>query len=170
MLPVSASPAGRTDPNIFDLMQLPYPAIIFRDAAAVERVLIGDAGHHLRIDVVGGSVLDGPVRLRYRLTAGPALPSQILTLRRLIALQRLGRFPQRFFPRAPRAARWMRALQAFDGKRAGASNREIAATLYGDKIVQADWHSGPNYLRSRLARALRFATMLVQGGYLQMLR
>lgn len=170
VLPVSASRAARSDPTAFDLSRIVYPVHIFRDDAGIEHVLIGDPGHHLRFDVIEGSVLDGPVRLHYQLADGCALPARILTLRRLLALEHLGRFPRLLFPPEPRAIRYMRALQAFDGKRAGATNREIVAALYGDRLVQADWQNGPNYLRSRLQRALRFAAVLVQGGYRQMLR
>lgn len=170
VLPVSASRAGRSDPAVFDLACIGHPVYIFRDATGIEHLLIGDAAHHLRLDVAEGSVLDGPVRLRYPLADDHTLPAKILALRRLLALERLGRFPRLLFPPDPYAARWARAMQAFDGRRLGATHREIAAVLYGDALVDAEWRGRSDYLRCRVQRALRVAGMLVNGGYRRLLR
>lgn len=170
VLPVWARRARRTDPNAFDLTRIVYPVYIFRDPDGTEHLLIGDAGHHLRLDILRGSVLDGPVRLQYRLTDGYALPTKLLTLRRLLALERLGRFPHPLFPCEPRATHWIQALQAIDGHAVGASHREIAVALYGEAIVDTDWGGSSDYLRCRVQRALRFGDTLVHGGYRRLLR
>jgi hypothetical protein len=167
---VAARAAGHADPNSFDLARLTYPVLILHDTEGIERLLIGDAAHHLRLDVLDGSVLDGPVRFRYRLADGGGLPAKITTLRRLVALQQLGRFPRQLFWPEPSARRWMRALQAFDGRAIGASHREIAAALYGADIMGADWLGPSSYLRCRVQRALRFGCALVQGGYRRLLQ
>lgn len=169
VLAVSASRAGRSDPTAFDFARIVHAIHIFHDAVGIEHLVIGDAAHHLRLDVVQGGVLDGPVRLRYRLADGRALPAKILTLRRLLGLERLGRFPRLLYPPDPYAPRWARAMQAFDGRRLGASHREIAAVLYGDAIVDANWRGRSDYLRSRVQRALRFAGTLVDSGYRRLL-
>lgn len=147
-----------------------YPVLVLRDAAGPERLLIGDAGHHLRLDVVAGSVLDGPVRLQYNLADSNTLDAKLMTLRRLLALERLGRFPSSLFPRIHRADRWMMALQAFDERAAGASHRDIAVVLYGANRVNSDWQGRSSYLRCRVQRTLRFGHALVQEGYRRLLR
>lgn len=115
-------------------------------------------------------MLDGPVRLHYLLADDCTLPAKILTLRRLLALKRLGRFPRLLFPPDPYAARWARAMQAFDGHRLGVTHREIAAVLYGEALVDAEWRGRSDCLRCRVQRALRIAGVLVNGGYRRLLQ
>jgi hypothetical protein len=168
--PVAARPAGHSHQAVFDLNRIHYPVYVFRDGLGTERVLIGDVGHHLRLDVIEGSVLEGPVRFRYQLADECALPAKVMTLRRLMALARLGRFPKVLFPCEPRAAGWMRAMQAFDGRRVGATQREIAGALYGRTPTEEDWRRGSSYLRCRVQRALRLASNMVEGGYRRLLQ
>jgi hypothetical protein len=170
VLPVAARPARRSHQGVFDLNRIHYPVYVFRDGLGIERVLIGDVGHHLRLDVIEGSVLEGPVRFHYRLADESALPAKVMTLRRLMALKRLGRFPNALFPCELRVTGWMRAMQAFDGRRVGATQREIAGVLYGKTLTEEDWQRGSSYLRCRVQRALRFASNMVEGGYRRLLQ
>ena len=162
VLSVAASPTGHADLDAFDFGRFTLPVFILRDTAAAEHLLIGDAGHSLRLDVVDGSVLGGPVQLRYQLADGNSLPARVMTLRRLLALQRLGRFPQTLFPPEAYACRWIRSLQAFDGLASGASHRQIAIALYGADTVKVDWLGRSAYLRCRVQRLLRFAKGLAR--------
>lgn len=104
-----------------------------------ELLLFSDGNHRIQLDLTAGSVLAGSVRFRYELSGFKHIEAKILTLRRLAMLCRLGRFPRGLFTPERRARRWMLALQAYDGIRAGASQREIAAVLFGVKTVQDDW-------------------------------
>src|SRR3546814_14899309 len=54
-------------------------------------------------------------------------------------------------------------LQAYDGMLAGASQREIATTIFGEEHVCADWEAG--YLRTRVQRLIRTAEKMIAGGY-----
>ena len=58
-------------------------------------------------------------------------------------------------------------LRAFDGATSGASQRDIAAVLFGDRAVREDWEAG--FLRTRIQRLLSGARTMVQGGYRQLL-
>lgn len=113
--------------------------------------------------VLKGTVLEGPVRLYYRLNGFRHLDAKTLALRRLNRLYRLRRFPKSLYPMERRARRWVMMLRAWDGLCAGASQRAIASTLYGEKLVQEDWHAG--FLRTRVQRLVRGASALVHGGY-----
>jgi len=62
------------------------------------------------------------------------------------------------------------ALQAHDAVQAGASHREIAAALFGEKVVKEDWFGRSDYLRLRVQRLVRTADKLVYGGYRDLLR
>ncbi|MBA5775547.1 DUF2285 domain-containing protein [Stappia sp. F7233] len=164
VLPVEAFPAGFVgDADSFDLLNVPHPVTVLRSLDG-EHVLICDGPRSLRLDVIAGSLLSGPVRLGYCLSGFAGVEAKVMTLRRLLALERLGRLPSALFHPERKARRWGMVLQAYDGMRAGASQREIATILYGEERVRADWEAG--YLRTRVQRLIRAADeMIVGGGY-----
>jgi hypothetical protein len=164
ILPVEAFPAGFVgDADSFDLLSVPHPITVLRSLDG-EHVLICDGPRSLRLDVIAGSLLSGPVRLGYCLSGFTGIEAKVMTLRRLLALERLGRLPSALFRPERKARRWGMVLQAYDGMRAGASQREIATILYGEERVRTDWEAG--YLRTRVQRLIRTAEkMIVGGGY-----
>jgi hypothetical protein len=66
--------------------------------------------------------------------------------------------------------RQARMLQAYDGRRAGATYRAIATAILGEKAVAEaqPWKTSP--LRKTVIRLAEGATILVQGGYRGLLR
>lgn len=73
----------------------------------------------------------------------------------------------RLTPQQLRRARHM--LQAVDGRRAGASYREIAEVLYGAKRVRAEhWKTSP--LRANVIGLVKGGLAMIAGGYRQLLR
>jgi len=52
----------------------------------------------------------------------------------------------------------------------GASQKEIAATLYGPQRVREDWAGRSDYLRLRVQRLLRAAERMATAGYRDLLR
>ncbi|MET4898739.1 DUF2285 domain-containing protein [Sphingomonadaceae bacterium jetA1] len=170
VLTVDARSARRGAADLFDLHALHHPAIVLRHREGGEHVLIADGPRCIRITVRKGTLLAGPVQLDYHLSGGGPLDTRILTLRRLTALRRLGRFPRTLFPPERRARRWAMALQAWDGRRAGASHREIACVLHGDVLVREQWLGRSDHLRTHIKRLLRTADMLIGGGWRHLLR
>ena len=166
---VEASPADGGDPDAVDFMRLPCPALLLRGSSGAEHLLIGNRTSNIRLDVVSGTVREGPVRLRYGLVHGRDVEAKLLTIRRLVALIRLGRFPRSLFPPARQARRWMLALRALDAHRAGATHREIATALFGERAVAADWNAGSGYLRCRVQRLIHSGEALANG-YRRLLR
>ncbi|MDH1180081.1 DUF2285 domain-containing protein [Achromobacter mucicolens] len=65
----------------------------------------------------------------------------------------------------PANLRHLRALQALDGVRAGASQRHIAEVLYGRERVRQDWHAD-SALRAHVRHSLARALALMRSGYL----
>lgn len=61
-----------------------------------------------------------------------------------------------------------RALRAFDGGAAAASQREIARHLFGTEPVAQNWHTDSE-LRAQVRHLLRRARALVDGGYRDLL-
>ena len=111
VLAVDAAPVAGGAADAFHLRALRHPAVVLshRDG---EHLLIADGPRCIRIEVRSGTLLAGPVRLDYHLSGHADVAAKLLTLRRLTALCRLGRFPSTLFPPERRARRWAMALQA----------------------------------------------------------
>ena len=167
---VTARPVPSGDADAFDIRRFDGLATVLRSADGQELLLLSDGAHHLQLEVTAGSLLAGPVCLRYEVSGLQHVEAKTLTLRRLLLLCRLGRFPLGLFPPEPRARRWVLALQAYDGMRSGASQRDIAAVLFGEKAVRDDWGGRSDYLRLRVQRLLQVANALVMGGYRDLLK
>jgi hypothetical protein len=58
----------------------------------------------------------------------------------------------------------MRTLQAFDGVRSGASQREIAGAIFGSDVVNVEW-SPDSELRAQIRYFLRRGNTLAESGY-----
>jgi hypothetical protein len=154
----------------FDLRKLPVQVLVLLAPSGTEHLLIGDDACQVRLDVVTGTVLEGPVQFRYDLAGAVGLEAKLLTLQRLVALLRLGRFPKRLVLEDRRTRRWLAALRALDARRGGATHRDIAIALFGVAAVEADWKGRSAYLRCRVQRLIRLGESLVQGGYRNLLR
>lgn len=134
-----------------------------------EHLSISNGFQRIRLDIVSGTLLRGPVRLHYRLAGFGDTDAQLLTLRQLHALNRLGRFARGLHPRETQAQRWVMMLRAHDLGTQGASQRDIARELFGD-VASTDWRTRSDFLRLRIQRLLRDADAMIRGGYLDLLR
>jgi hypothetical protein len=170
VLPVEAHPTDSRDGDAFDVRNLCHPVVVLRSGDGIEHVLLCDNIHRLQLEVRQGSLLEGPVRLRYDLAGFDKVKPKLLALRQLLALQRFGRFTRSLNLAEIHKQRWLTALRALDGVRAGASHREIASGLWGGEIVREDWRSESDYLRSRVRRTIRNGETLANGGYLRLLK
>ena len=164
-----AEPVGANDPDAFNLDQLLLPTTTIVGLKGEEHLSICNGLKRIRLDLVEGSLLQGPVRLRYRVAGFTDAEPQLLTVQRLLALHRLGRFAAGLHPRESKAERWLMMLRAHDLSMAGASQREIAVALFGDEASR-EWRTQSDYMRLRIQRLLRDANGLVHGGYLDLLR
>jgi hypothetical protein len=156
-------------PDAFDIGQLVLATTTVLGASGTEHLAISDGLRRIRLDVVDGTLLSGSVRLHYRLAGFSDAEPQLLTLQRLLALHRLGRFARGLHPRESKAERWVMMLRAHDLSVAGASQREIAAELF-ESEASREWRTRSDYLRLRIQRLLRDADDLIHGGYLNLLR
>ncbi len=169
VLSVDAWPAAPDLPDAFDLRALPYPVVVLRHRGGSEHVLIADGPRCIRVEVRNGTLLNGPVRLDFHVPRDGHVDAKILTLRRLTGLCRLGRFPATLFPPERRARRWALALQAWDGRQAGASHRDIARVIHGEADVRDAWLGRSDYMRTHIKRLLRTANALIGGGWRNLL-
>jgi hypothetical protein len=170
VLPVEALAAARTEAGIFDPARLWPLMTIVAHPGGHEYVALSDGHRRIRLDVIRGTLRDGPVHLRYKLAGLTELEAKILTLRRLLALYGLGRFARYLHPSDRFAPRWVAALRAYDAVGQGASQRDIAMTLYGDRSTALGRENGSDFLRLRVQRLVRMGRYMVAGGYLTLLR
>jgi len=170
VLAVEAVPVAPGHADAFDLQRFRTMATVLccETIEACEHIQFSDGLHGLQLMVTAGSLLNGPVCLNYLLSGLQDLEAKLLTLRRFSHLCRAGRFARGLYPRERKAERWIMMLRAWDGLQAGASQREIAAVLFGARVVRDDWDAG--FLRSRIQRLIREARKLVGGGYRMLLR
>jgi hypothetical protein len=150
--------------DAFDLSRLSTPATMAAQEGA-EHWLLSDGLRSVRVDVVDGTAVRGPVELRYLLAGRASAQRPLVTLRRLLALAEQGRFSRTLHAREPRARRWILALRTHDALTAGAKQREIAAALLSDDAAEARWRINAASLRSQVQRLVRAARGFVDDGY-----
>jgi hypothetical protein len=157
---VSPSSAGA-----FDLSRFADRADWIQDQLGHEWLLLSDGIGEVQLEITKGTLGAGPVALHFEVTGFHNLLPKLRTLARLEALHRLGRFPRSLFSVEAGAVKWSRALQAYDGMLAGASQREIAVALMGEAFVREEWNCRSDFLRARVQRLLQYGRKMVNGGY-----
>ncbi|TSD83655.1 DUF2285 domain-containing protein [Mycobacterium sp. KBS0706] len=163
-----AVPAARSA-DTFDVAALGCAATVVREPDGREHVLLRQAGRAVQLSVCSGTVLAGAVRLHYEMAGFDGLEMKLAATERLLALRRTGRLPNRLYPPPPRSERWPPALRALELARAGLSQREIAAALFGGPAAVEAWAGPSDFMRSRVRRLLRFAEAMTRGGYREVL-
>ncbi|HEY0630114.1 MAG TPA: DUF2285 domain-containing protein [Sphingomicrobium sp.] len=167
VLGVEARPGKGADD--FDLERVAAGSILVRGAGDREHLMISDGLHAVRIDVLAGSLARGPVELSYRLAGLASAERPLLTLRRLLALWRTGRFCRSVHAAEAKAGRWVLMLRAHDAVADGAGQREIAAELLGGRVVPKRWRVEESSVRSWVQRLVRSARSAADGGYRKLL-
>ena len=168
VLGVHAGPPVGED--VFDLGRVSAISKMITGADVREHLLISDGIRSIRMDVLAGTIAAGPAELRYRLTGLAAAERPLLTLRRLLALWRTGRFSAALHAVEAKARRSVLMLRAHDALAEGADQREIAAVLLSDEAGEPRWRSRSPSLRSQVQRLVRGARRMASGGYRDFLR
>lgn len=159
--------AGGPPQDRFDLARFAAVTTVVRDRAGTEHLLVSDGASSLRLDILSGSVLAGPVCLAYRLAGLAALRGPLDTLGGLLRLSQSGRLAR---PAArDRNRRLVLLLRAWDALRDGASQRELAAVLLSDEAAARRWRTEAPSLRARAQRLARSARAMASGGYRRLL-
>jgi hypothetical protein len=171
ILPVHAETADAGDPDALRLAALAPWLTVIVGADDREHAVLSDGCHHLRLDVETGRLSGAEaVVLDYGLRGVRSAEPRLLTLRRLLGLCRYRRFARTLFPADPRMPRLVTTLRVSDALAEGASQRDIAAGLFGADAVADDWNGRSDALRSRIRRLVREARTMAAGGYRQLLR
>jgi len=166
---VDAEQVPQATETSFDLARFRDMADVLKDCTGRELIVLSDGQRQIQFSVRQGTVLEGPVHLRYHIEGFDHIAAKTLTLARLHALVRYGRFPIGLFPPEPNAPKWAKALQAHDASIRGASQRDIAAALFGHELVKDEWNGRSDFLRTRTHRLLSYGKRMVGGGYRELL-
>jgi len=120
----------------------------------VEHWRIGTGAHSLRLDVSSGTLLGGPTPLQFDLLGLARIRPQLKPLDELIALSS-GSLVELPAMNEARAERWILELRTADALAAGAGQRDIARSLLGQKVPNANWRGENDSIRSRTRRLIR---------------
>lgn len=167
VLPAGVEGSGAEE-DMLDLERLGERAVRVNGSRSSEHLLVSDGLHTIRVDVAGA--FNKRARLRYRIGGIVSAERPLLTLRRLVAFAREGRFSRTLHPREAKASRWILLLRAFDALAAGADQRKIAEALLSAEAGEERWRSRAPSLRSRAQRLVRGARRMAAGGYWELLR
>jgi hypothetical protein len=145
---------ARLAARAFDIRQ--FPARLLTGHGA-QYVLLARAGPPVRIDVVEGSLLEGPVCLIFEVRHDARLLAQLSALRSFHGITTGGAATAKFHARY---AENMRALFAVDLREAGRSLREAADALLGP----GDWPGEGEWRKSRIRRLIGVGEALIHAG------
>lgn len=152
------------DEDSFDLVRFASVSTLHSGPDGREHLLISDGLRAIRIDALAGSLAAGPVELRYRIGGLSSAERPLLSLQRLLALWRRGRFCRSLHPREAKAWRWVLMLRAHDALEVGANQREIALELLSSSAARERWRVEEPSLRSQVQRLVRNARRTALGG------
>jgi hypothetical protein len=169
VLHVSATRVITPSETSFDIRRLAERIAHATDMEGREYLLIGTARSYLRLDVIDGTLCDGPVDLTYHVPGFSAAAPALHSVGLLHSLQH-----HLCLPLGPSISdrRWhseIARLQAFDAMQSGASQREIAELVFGRTAVDHGWDGHTDRVRSAVRRLLKNAKALAAGGYRTML-
>lgn len=165
VLTVTAEPIAASHADAFDVARFADMVDIVRDKRGREMCLLAGGSHQIQLEIGEGTLTNGPVRLRFDFGGLSNIDAKLRTVMRLASLRRFGRFASDLFPRESGASKWIKAVQAYDGLAAGASQREIAGVLFGERTVREEWNGRSDFLRLRIQRLLTYARDMIDGGY-----
>ncbi|ATE65238.1 DUF2285 domain-containing protein [Rhizorhabdus dicambivorans] len=170
VLRVDAVPLHASDEaTSFALRRWSSRATVVKQPTGGENLLLRDGLHSLRLDIMSGSLLDGPVALRFDIHRADSVDPMIDTLRRFLHFQRTGAIPPQRRSRVRHHQRAILALRVHDALVQGASIRDVGITLFGIGRVEAEWEASGESLKSACRRLIALARSMVSGGYLSLL-
>lgn len=165
VLQVVALPVMDRQREPFDLIGSAVRATVVRGENR-EHVLLGSGAGAIRLDVAGGSLLEGPVSLMHDLSGIVDLEPTLAVLRRFLDFQRTGHLTA-VPPASQRLRRQVLALRVHDALVAGASIRDVGVMLFGLDRIREEWPG--EALKSQCRRLIAMARDMAAGGYRELL-
>lgn len=156
--------------SIFDLEQCASRAVLIRVDGGDEQCLLFEGLHRIHLHVIAGTLLEGPVELRFNIGWSGAFEPAILTLKHFLHLCRSGQMP----PHRPTPGRMrdraISMLRVHDALSQGASIRDVGIMLFGLARIEAEWRDPGESLKSQCRRLIASARAMADGRYKELLR
>jgi len=134
-----------------------------------DQLLLCDGGKRVQVNCLGSTALGDAAAILPLIALGRNFERQTLNIRRLIHLYAAGEAPDHLFKPDCKGVRLEKVLTALDGWLRGDTLRDIAAALYGERVVAEDWAPEGGYLIDRVRRSIKRGRYLMQGGYKSLL-
>lgn len=148
------------DRELFDIRQLAANAKVAFDDDDAEHWRLEVRGKSVRIDVRDGTLLGGPTLLRFELVGLALLQPKLAPLDRLVRAVLSDDGGETPMPRREsRAARWIDELRTADALADGATQQEIARSLYPQALPASGWRGAGDSYRLRIQRLVRTARL-----------
>lgn len=147
---------GSSRDDAIDLRALVALASVAFDDEEVEHWRLGTALTSVRIDVAHGTLLGGPTVLRYAVEGLSSAAPQLRSISALIRITTTGEAP-RAGSISRKVERWIAELRTADALAEGASQRDIARTLFGAAVEAKRWRGSDESYRLRAQRLVRAA-------------
>lgn len=171
VLRVIASPARGNDRAAFDLRRWGAAATLVTGLDGREYLLIRQQGRgELRIDVLSGSLRNGPVALFHDFGGVADVEPALGALRRCLILCQTGQLPAVRLRASQGLRRQIQALRAHDALAQGGSIRDIGIQLFGCDRIRQEWPGSGDALKSQCRRLIMLSRVMVDGGYKMLLR
>lgn len=139
-----------------------------RTADGRRQLLFAEEGRFLQLDLIGRiAPLSAPFSIPL---SAAGFSRQWQGLRQVADLLVHGRLRPPLHPPPGCARRLTLVLRALDGHLAGASHRQIAIALWGERRVAEEWSDPRRNLRDQVRRAVHRGCRLMAGGYRRFLR
>jgi hypothetical protein len=150
------------------LPSLPSLEHVLIDVTGRQHIVLRANQAAIQLTINGADLTVGPVAITFLVSGFDAVAKARDQLDLLDRVLSPNRAPSSVLPRWTTRTRNLRdALITLDGRRAGASHKEIAILIYGAEDVAADWGVG---LRQRMQRHYSRGAALAAGGYRDFLR
>ncbi len=150
------------------LPSLPSLEHVLLDVTGRQHVVLRANQAAIQLTIDGADLTVGPVAITFLVSGFDRIAEARDQLDLLDRVLSPNRAPSSVVPRWTTRTRNLRdALITLDGRRAGASHKEIAILIYGAEDVAADWGVG---LRQRMQRHYSRGAALAAGGYRDFLR
>lgn len=140
-----------------DIRELaPYVSVATSDNME-EHWLVSNGQWSIRLDVHNGTLLGGPTLLEHSFYGMQSALPAVTAFRQLVALAATGTMPIGLAPHERKAPRWIMELRTADALACGATQQDIARSLFGRAVSPTRWRNESPSYRSRVQRLVRIA-------------
>ena len=156
--------------DLFNLENWASNSVLVAGGQGDEHLLLRDGHHHVHLHVIAGTLLQGPVALRFNIRWSDRFDHALGTLRRFVLLCRSGKLRRERILSDRISPRAISALRVHDALSQGASIRDIGIMLFSKERVDAEWRDPSESLKSQCRRLVASARRMAGGAYKELLR